>query len=417
MARRAEIRHVSLKGWDTPSRSNSIEEKSLKDPILGALAVVMRSVRYPHSALSASLALMAERTASSAVALLALCGDSQTPEVVAVAGRAAARFGPPGPAPWADARFGSSGEMELENAYEGPWIPGERAVWSSTRGDTCLFTLLAVGHDPDPVRLEELSGLPFILGELIMAKRTSTDVQTRLKAERQDRALLAASLQHDLRTPLSGILGFASILRSQDDMGADETTEILELLAAEAEHMAELVAEGLRREESGPDTPLRLATVDPLEIAQNVAEAARQARGGEVIIGVGEHKLVSDKARLTRALLNLVDNAIKYSPEGSPVRISGSPDGGHYHFVVADSGPGVPEDMVPTLFQPYTTDPLRTDGTGLGLHSVATIASELNGRVSYARRDGWTTFSLSVSADGPEFADLDSAPEMIEARK
>lgn len=367
--------------------------------------------------MTASLALIAEHSASSAVSLIALCGEERTPEVMAVGGRAAARFGPPGPAPWAQSKFETSGVMEAGELDDGPWTADERRVWISVHGHSCVFTLLAAGDDPDPSKLETLSGAAFILGELVMARRASTTAQARLKAERQDRALLAASLQHDLRTPLSGILGFASILRSQDDMDTKETTEILELLVAEAEHMAELVADGLRRDESGPDAPLKLAPVDPLEVAQNVAEAARQARGGQVIIGVGEHTLVSDKARLTRALLNLVDNGIKYSPEGSPVRISGSPDGDHYRFVVADSGPGVPEEMVPTLFQPYMTDPHRNDGTGLGLHSVATIASELNGRVSYARRDGWTTFSLWVSADNPDFADAEPAPELSGARK
>lgn len=180
------------------------------------------------------------------------------------------------------------------------------------------------------------------------------------------------------------------------------------MIVAEAEQMTEMVADSLRRDEYGPDAPTQLQPVDPVDVAESVAEAARQARGGEVILGVSEQTLVTDKTRLTRALLNLVDNALKYTPDGSPVRVSGRRDGEHYKFVVADSGPGVPEDMIPALFRPFTTDPHRRDGTGLGLHSVATIAGELGGRVAYARRDGWTTFSLWISANEGRPANGDS---------
>ena len=63
--------------------------------------------------------------------------------------------------------------------------------------------------------------------------------------------------------------------------------------------------------------------------------------------------------------------------------------------------------MIATLFQPYTTDPHRNDGTGLGLHSVASIARELDGRVSYARHEGWTKFSLWVAAEETPIADAE----------
>lgn len=383
--------------------------------ISSALPMLMRSIRHPDSGLAALLGLIAGRSGSRGVGVLATHPE-ESPKIIAVGGRDAARIGPLGPVSWADGRFNSSGAISA-NALEGPWMEGDRIEWRSVHGNDAVLTLFSYGDSPDGSVLDDLAGPVYLLAELMLARRRSDSLCDQLKLERQDRALLAASLQHDLRTPLSGILGFARVLRQQDDMGSDEALDILDTIVSEAEHMAEIVADGLRREEFGPDAPLRLQPVRPTEIVENAAEAARQARSGNIILGVSHDSFISDPARLTRALLNLIDNAMKYSPDDKPVRVGGGLDGDHYRFVVADSGPGVPEDMVPTLFQPYSTDPSRPDGTGLGLHSVATIARELGGQVSYARREGWTTFSMWVSTHSNGKSHHVEPADVAEARR
>lgn len=362
--------------------------------IEAALPAVLRSIRHPRSGLAALLAMIAAESGADGVGLVALYPDNAG-QLLASGGRDAAAFGPIGAIEWAVSVFRGSGGMS-GGEEPGPWKPGDQVEWRSSPGSTAVLSLVACGSKMDAGILDILAGPVFLIGEMIQVKQELDELSDRVRQERQDRALIAASLQHDLRTPLSSILGFARILREDETLGASETGELLDLMVSEAEHMAELVADGLRREAAGPDSPLKLSAIDPADIAANVADTARNSRHQELVIGVERGSIVTDGARLTRALLNLVDNALKYSPDDAPVRLSGGRDGEHYLFVVADSGPGVPDEMVATLFQPYSTDPSRPDGTGLGLYSVATTARELGGRVSYARRGDWTTFSLWV---------------------
>lgn len=375
------------------------------------LPTLLRSIRHPGSSLTALLALVSRQSEARAAAMFARSGDSE-PQLIAVGGTNAGELGRLETAAWATGFLTASGSKRAEPSEGAPWEPDDQVVWRSVHGQGSLLTLIAYGRAPEEDVIEELASPSFLLAELTLARGHQQELEERLKSERQERALLAASLQHDLRTPLSGILGFARVLRQDDDMKPKEHSEILDTIISEAEHMAAIVEEGLRREEAGADTPPKLQPVSPREIVENVAEASARARQGEVVVDVEEGTFISDEARLTRALLNLVDNALKYSPTTSPVRVRGGFDGDHYTFDIADRGPGVPDEMVPTLFQPYSTDPSRVDGTGLGLHSVASIAGELGGRVCYARHDGWTVFTLSVATLSHRKSQMPASPSL-----
>lgn len=368
----------------------------MNELIKGTLPILLRAVRHPVSCLTALLAMVASETSAAGVAMVAVDRGGNL-RVLAAAGTEAARFESTDPANWYTDRLKSSGTIIDDRFESAPWSTTDVVCWRSTQSSDGLLTLVAYGVGLEQSAFEEAASVAFMIGELAIVSSQSHALRDQLLVERHDRALSAASLRHDLRTPLSSILGFAQVLREADDIPPEEALELLELIVVEAEHMANLVTEGLNRESGGEDAPLKLQPINPAEVAESVATAARESGQGGVMLDVSADSIITDPTRLTRGLLNLVDNAIKYSVDGEPVRVSGSMDGDHYKFVVADAGPGVPEDMVPTLFLPYTTDPNRVDGTGLGLFSVATIAKELGGRVAYARRGDWTTFSLWIS--------------------
>lgn len=234
-----------------------------------------------------------------------------------------------------------------------------------------------------------------VLASVLTSSRRVEALHRQVREMRQEGALLAASLQHDLRTPLTSILGCAEILRERHDHLSEERhEELLEIIVAQSRRLNDMIAEALSRHAGGPDVPLRLVPVEVGEICHRVAAAARIARGGEVVIEVEDDQVVTDEGRLERALLNLVDNGLKYAPVGEAVHIVGEGSSSVYTLTVADAGPGVAPEVVSALFTPYASDPERAGAVGLGLHSVASLVREVGGHVSYARQSGWTRFSI-----------------------
>ncbi|HYH28493.1 MAG TPA: HAMP domain-containing sensor histidine kinase, partial [Actinomycetota bacterium] len=254
----------------------------------------------------------------------------------------------------------------------------------------------------DEVELKNASAPVALLTTTLVATREVEALRKDLRQVRQDQTLLAAGLQHDLRTPLTSILGCARTLRDRGtSLSAEERTEMLDIIAGQAQRLSEMMSEALDQHREDPDAPVRLREVDVEELARRAAGAARVGRGGEILIEVGTHTVVTDSNRVERALLNLLDNALKYSPSDRAVHLIGEPTADGYAFTVADAGPGVTGSVVPTLFSAYSTDPNRHGGTGLGLHSVAGIAAELGGRVSYSRQSGWSRFTFCIPTPVP----------------
>ena len=128
---------------------------------------------------------------------------------------------------------------------------------------------------------------------------------------------------------------------------------------------------------------------------------------------------VADGARIDQVLTNLVVNSIRYTDAGE-VRVSMEPQGDppkSLRFVVADTGPGIPEDVLPTLFEPdkfVTTPARRGEGSGIGLAIVRTLVDHLGGTLRVASELGkGTTFTVEIPAefeapDRADFADTDT---------
>jgi signal transduction histidine kinase len=387
----AEVSHVSERSLGSGVRLQEV------------LALAMRALRHPQAGIAGVLSAAVSEGGAALAALYLVPPAPGMPELLASAGRDAPSLGAPGPVEEGIVPSLQEVVARTDPSAAGPghlaapWRGYPHAGSSATRlpGDQAAVVLLG-GPDPIPEGLlATVVGPLGVLASVLSSSRREEALHRHVREMRQEGALLAASLQHDLRTPLTSILGGAETLRERPEQLSEERRdELLEMIAAQSRRLNQMIAEALSRHAGGPDVPLRLALVDVREVCHRVAAAARTARGGEVVIEVEDDQVVTDEGRLERALLNLVDNALKYAPAGQAAHIVGGGSPSSYTLTVADSGPGVSPEVVSALFTPYASDPERTGGVGLGLHSVASLVRELGGHVSYARQSGWTRFSV-----------------------
>ncbi|MDK3157935.1 ATP-binding protein [Kamptonema cortianum] len=108
-----------------------------------------------------------------------------------------------------------------------------------------------------------------------------------------------------------------------------------------------------------------------------------------------------DARLIERVIFNLMDNAIKYSPEGSEIRIRAHSEADEFYFSIADNGPGIPPESLPHVFERfYRVDKARsndTGGTGLGLSIAKHIIQKHNGKISAESKPGQgATFSFTI---------------------
>ena len=209
---------------------------------------------------------------------------------------------------------------------------------------------------------------------------------TAMEETQRLRTALLASLGHDLRTPLTGIQGAAGTLRSAWD-GLDETTrtDLLDSIEQDVGRMVRFLANitELTRLESGQISP-RLSRVDLAEVVE--AALARLPGAPHVAVRVAEPPpaALADPALLEQVLVNLLENAVKYSPAGSLTLVRVTAEAGAACVSVADEGIGIPADDLPHVFDSFFRA-RRGDrvppGTGLGLAIARGLVEAMGGRI------------------------------------
>ncbi|MGW1765071.1 ATP-binding protein [Streptomyces sp. NPDC002073] len=184
------------------------------------------------------------------------------------------------------------------------------------------------------------------------------------------RTALLAAVSHDLRTPLAAIKAAVSSLRSEDvEWSEEDRAELLEGIEAGADRLDHLVGNllDMSRLHTGTVTPL----IREIDLDEVVPMALGGVPEGSVDLDIPESlpMVAVDPGLLERAVANIVENAVKYSPDGTAVLVAASALGDLVEVRVVDRGPGVPDEAKDRIFEPFQRhgDAPRGAGVGLGL--------------------------------------------------
>jgi signal transduction histidine kinase len=209
-----------------------------------------------------------------------------------------------------------------------------------------------------------------------------------LRALNRMKGEFVAVVSHELRTPVTALIGYAKTLR-QPEFANDVVMreEFLERMERQSDRLLRLVENLLTASRiESQQLPLALGRVLFEDLVREIIESlATDANRIHVQIPDDLPVLTTDRQLLSRVLQNLVDNALKYSPDGSPCELEAASSGGGIVFWVQDYGIGIPEDELPRIFERfYQVDQSSTRtfrGAGLGLSLVQDLLRHLGGTI------------------------------------
>ena len=294
-------------------------------------------------------------------------------------------------------------------------LPGSEVLYVPLRAPTQPRGVLAVkARNRRLLRIPEqrqlldtFAALIAIALERVHYVGLAQDALVRMESERLRNSLLAA-LSHDLRTPLTVLVGLAESLALTKPPLSAAQAETADAIKDEARRMSTLVGNllDMARIESG-DVKLNLQW-QPLE--EVVGAALESARGMlerhtvEVRIPRDLPLVRFDALLLERVLVNLLENASKYTPAGSTVTLSAEVAGDRLEVSVADNGPGLPRGREEAVFQKFTRGEREsaTPGVGLGLAIARAIIEAHQGRIVAANRaGGGARFTFTLPLGNP----------------
>lgn len=236
---------------------------------------------------------------------------------------------------------------------------------------------------------------------------TIRDMTRERRAERLKSDFIA-TISHELRTPITPIRGYADLLKRRwDRMSEEKRQKILETIEERADHMTRLVDDLLVAAKADTETSLRVdsARMDAVQVCRDAAVAFPEVDGRLRIQDSEPLWVHADRTRVAQIIGNLVGNALKYTPAGTPIDIGFEKVDDMVMVSVTDHGTGIAADEQEKVFERFyrIEDPLtmKTGGSGLGLHISRQLARAMGGDVRLNSSPGaGATFTLLLSAEG-----------------
>ena len=273
-----------------------------------------------------------------------------------------------------------------------------------------LRPLKKIGQIASKISVDELAEARILLqnppSEVKELAETFEQMLMRLSESWEHQRQLLSNVSHELRTPLTIVCGYLeSTLRRGSNL-TEMQKEALSTAATEAHRTVQLLQDllDLARLDSG-EMQFQLQPVPVCEAIAEVVDMAKQYSSHQFVNNSCNKNppiVAADPRRLKQVLLNLIDNAIKYSPVEEPITISASQDKQYTSIIISDRGSGIPLQQQTRIFERfYRLDEARhrADGTGLGLSIVKTLVEGMGGKITLQSRPGeGSSFILTFPA-------------------
>lgn len=261
----------------------------------------------------------------------------------------------------------------------------------------CSTTVFPLVHDTQKLVYlvaEDITAFIQFQQQLIVAKEAAESAD-RMKSE------FLTTMSHEIRTPLNGIIGINQLLT--EDIDNHELQELLRLQYNSSQALLSVINDVLDFSRLDSDGLKLQNEIFPLQAllgeCSNLFEATAKEKGLELKLGIAANvpeTVSGDSVRIRQILVNLIGNAVKFTPGGMvsvEVGYSGSQAGeGEYTFKIKDTGIGISPDKLPLLFQPFTqldaAHNRHYPGTGLGLAICRKLVELMNGRIKIESEPG-----------------------------
>jgi PAS domain S-box-containing protein len=298
----------------------------------------------------------------------------------------------------------------VERIFAGTAVPEalRRALSGKGNGDLIEFELPGSGENRKRTIQARLSVIRDRSGGRSGMITLLHDITREREIQRMKTAFVTTAA-HELRTPLTSIQGFSEVLLKRADLKPGEQGAILSIIHEQAQTLSSIVADllDLARIESGAGFVLNKTSCDLAALIRQAVSHIPRKEGLhriETVLSAGLETAYGDPARLRLVLENILSNAVKYSPRGGLIRISGRPRPGELCLSVSDQGIGMREDQVERIFDKFyraDTSNSAVEGAGIGMSIVKEIVQAHGGRVWVESAPGQgTTVSFCLPEEG-----------------